>query len=176
MAAAPQDDVVHAVQVLAETLDQLSYYDVLELRPGCDYVVVREAFYARAQRFHPDRFAMTRDATLQRAAYRVYKRMTEAYNVLSDPHLRMAYDEARMRGELRLEEGARARRLGAEEREISNHFARLYLRSAQGKFDRGELRAAWVDVQLGMSLESAPPLQRVLDAIVQASRAPESDA
>lgn len=169
MATQPSTDLAQEVLQLALALDTLSYYEALDLRPGCDYVVVREAFYARAQRFHPDRFVMTRDRGLQRAAYSVYKRMTEAFNVLNDPHLRMAYDEARMRGELRLGDVARARRLSAEEREVSNQFARLYLRSAQVKLARGEVRAAWIDVQLGLSLEDAAPLRRVLEAVANAA-------
>ena len=108
-----------------------------------------------------------RSEATKRAAYAVYKRMSEAYSVLSDPHLRIAYDEARLRGELRLSEVARARRLSADERQLANQFARIYLRSAQAKLERRELRAAWIDVQLGLSLEDAPPLRELLHRIEQ---------
>ncbi|MFO0636820.1 MAG: J domain-containing protein [Nannocystaceae bacterium] len=142
-----------------------TYYDFLGLRPGCDYVAVREAFHARAQRYHPDRFVVGGDAERRQLAYEVYKRMTEAYQVLCDPELRAAYDEARLRGQTRLSEVARARRLGPDERQVSNTFARIYLRAARGKLARGDLRGAWIDVKLGLGLEQAPPLLALLDEI-----------
>jgi curved DNA-binding protein CbpA len=150
---------------LHDGLDRLSYYDFLGLRPGCDYVAIREAFYARAQRYHPDRFVFQVGDELRSAAYEVYKRMTEAYNVLFDPDLRAAYDDARMRGQPRLSELARARRLSADERQVSNTFARIYLRSAKKKLERQDVRGAWIDVQLGLMLEIAPPLVAVLEEI-----------
>jgi hypothetical protein len=70
-----------------------------------------------------------------------------------------------MKGEVRLSEVARARRLTQDERQLANQFARIYLRSAQAKIERGELRAAWIDVQLGLSLEDAGVLRKLLETI-----------
>jgi len=156
---------------LHDGLDRLSYYEFLGLRPGCDYVAVREAFHARAQVYHPDRFVFVAGEALGRDAYDVYKRMTEAYNVLCDPELRAAYDDARVRGHARLSEVARARRLGADERQVANGFARIYLRSARRKLERDDVVGAWIDVQLGLVLETAPPLLAVLDEIRRHPRA-----
>ncbi len=146
-------------------LDELSYYDFLGLRPGCDYVAVREGFYARAQRFHPDQFVHVDGASLKQAVYEVYKRMTESYNVLLDPELRLAYDKTLASGEVRLSEVARARRITAEERQVSNTLARIYLRSAKKKLARGRMLEAWIDAKLALSLESAPPLATLLHQI-----------
>lgn len=150
---------------LFDGLDTLSYYDYLGLRRGCDYVAVREGFYARAQRFHPDQFVHTSGDSLKKAVYEVYKRMTESYNVLLDPELRLAYDKALANGEARLSEVARARRITAEERQVSNTLARIYLRSAKKKLARGRILQAWVDAKLALSLESAPPLDQLLAEI-----------
>ncbi len=150
---------------LHDGLERLSYYEFLGLRPGCDYVAIRDAFHARAQRYHPDRFVFTVGSELVKAAYEVYKRMTEAYNVLFDPDLRAAYDEARMKGHARLSDVARSKRLTADERQVANTFARIYLRSARTKLERKDLRGAWIDVQLGLVLEVAPPLVAVLEEI-----------
>lgn len=161
-----QSDPSAEVHALYEGLEQLTYYDFLGLRPGCDYVAVRDAFYVRAQQFHPDRFVPMGNSELTRKVYAVYKRVTEAFNVLSDPWLRVAYDEARLRGEVRLSDLVRARRLRGDERQLSNPFARIYLRSGQSKLERGEVVAAWIDVRLGLSLEDAAPLRELHDAIV----------
>lgn len=159
------DEFADELARLHRGLDELSYYDFLGLRPGCDYVAVREAFHARAQRFHPDRFALVAGQVTRDEAYAVYKRMTEAYNALLDPELRTEYDAARVRGQQRLPEAARAKRLSPDERQVSNNFARIYLRSARAKLARGDLRGAWIDVQLGLGLEHAPPLVGVLEEI-----------
>jgi DnaJ-class molecular chaperone len=159
-------ELVREVTRLHEGLSMLSYYDFLALRPGCDYVTVREAFYARAQRFHPDRFVAMKGDAIRQAAYEVYKRMTESFNVLMDPQLRLAYDAVRLQGKSRLSDVARAkRRLGADERQVANLFARIYMRSARAKLERGDIEAAWIDVQLGLSLEEALPLRGLLRAI-----------
>jgi hypothetical protein len=70
-----------------------------------------------------------------------------------------------VRGEARLSEVARARRLTAEERQVHNPFARIYLRSARRKLEQGEVRGAWVDVRLGLTLEQATPLRKLLTEI-----------
>jgi DnaJ-class molecular chaperone len=150
---------------LFETLATASYYDVLGLRPGCDYVAVREAFHGKAQRYHPDRWVFVATETLKQQAYAVYKRMTEAYNVLLDPELRAAYDAARVRGESRLSEVARARRISGPELRVANTFARIYLRAARAKLDRDDVRGAWIDVQLGLGIERAEPLETLLAEI-----------
>jgi len=161
-------ELVSEVARLVDGMDRLTYYDFLGLRPDCDYIIVRDAFYARAQRFHPDRFVSLEGQTVKRAVYSVYKRMTEAYNVLSDPELRRAYDEGLVRGEVRLDAIQRSRRLDAEERQVSNTFARIYLRAARNKLERGDVVGAWIDVELGLSIEEASPLRDLHVHVIRA--------
>lgn len=168
------DEQLEEIMRLYDGLEELSYYEYLGLRPGCDYVAVRDGFYARAQRFHPDQFLHRGGQSLHQAVYTVFKRMTEAYNVLLDPELRVLYDAAIERGEARLSEVARARRLTTEERKVHNTFARIYLRSARRKLEQGQLRGAWVDARLGLSLEQADPLRRLLAEIESRPGAPRS--
>jgi DnaJ-class molecular chaperone len=160
------------IRRLHDGLDKHNYYDFLGVRPGSDYVAVRDAFHARAQRCHPDRF-VTAAETERKIAYEVYKRMTEAYAVLSDPELRSAYDAVRVTGQVRLAETARARRLTSEERQVSNIFARIYLRSARAKIARADVLGAWIDVELGLDLEAAEPLRALRDSVLAHPRARE---
>ena len=166
-------ELVSEVARLFDGIDTLSYYEFLALRPTCDYLVVRDAFYSRAQRFHPDRFVATQGASVKKAVYAVYKRMTEAYNVLSDPVLRQAYDQSLRQGEVRLAAERRSRRLSAEERQVSNAFARIYLRSARAKMQRSDLNGAWIDIELGLSIEEAQPLRDLHVQIVRRMARPE---
>ncbi len=160
-------ELVSEVARLYEGLERLTYYDFLGLTTRSDYIEVREAFYVRAQRFHPDRFVSLEAMAVKKAVYAVYKRMTEAYQVLSDPELRRRYDDTRAEGRLRLSAVDRSRRLGAEERQVSNVFARLYLRSARLKLERGDLDGAWIDAELGLSVEDAEPLRAVQVQIIR---------
>ncbi len=152
-------ELVSEVARLADRLHEIDYYEALAVERSCDYVRVRDAFYERAQRFHPDRFVSIGAEAVKRAVYAVYKRMTEAYNVLADPELRRAYDRQLAAGAKRLSDEARARRLSPEERQVASVFARVYLRSARGKLARGDLDGAWIDVELGLSIEDAVPLR-----------------
>lgn len=155
-------------------LESMTYYEFLGVRPSSDYVAIRDAYYDRAQQLHPDRFVAYGAGSLQRSAYAVYKRISEAFSVLSDPQLRIAYDEARLRGAHRLDDVARARRRSPQERQLSNNFARIYYRAAVKKLERGLLRAAWIDVQLGLSLEDAPVLRDLENRIITHPDGPAS--
>jgi len=167
-------ELVDELNRLHAGLDKLSYYEFLGVAPSCDYVAIRDAFYLRAQRLHPDRFVVLDEEHIKRVAYDVYKRITEAYNVLSDPELRRSYDNVLGSGEPRLAAEARARRLDSDERGIGSPFARIYLRSARSKLERGDVSGAWVDVELGLSIEQALPL-RALQAELVRRMAGEKD-
>ncbi|WP_295444726.1 J domain-containing protein [uncultured Thiodictyon sp.] len=66
------------------------YYATLGLTPSADAVVVRAAYKALAQRYHPDKMGVTPDTAGLRMA-----ELNEAYGVLSDPAKRVEYDRLR---------------------------------------------------------------------------------
>lgn len=71
-----------------------NYYAVLGLLHTAEAVVVKAAYKALAQRYHPDRFAG--DAAYAKAKMEA---LNEAYRVLSSTQKRQAYDRELM-GEL----------------------------------------------------------------------------
>ncbi len=168
MSKSGMGELVSEVAALADQLEQLNYYEFLGVGPRADYIAIRDAFYTRAQRFHPDRFVAMEGESVKKAVYAVYKRMTEAYNVLSDPELRVVYDRALVEGQVRLAPEFRSRRLDADERQVANPFARIYLRSGRRKYELGDLNGAWIDCELGLSLEETPPLRNLHVGIVRA--------
>lgn len=66
------------------------YYAILGILPGAEDVVIRAAYKALAQRYHPDRFDGDREEGYQRMA-----EINEAYQVLSDSASHDEYDKAR---------------------------------------------------------------------------------
>lgn len=65
------------------------YYSVLGVLPGAEDIVIRAAYKALAQRYHPDRYSESKDE-----ANRIMASINEAYSVLSDPFRRREYDQA----------------------------------------------------------------------------------
>ncbi len=65
------------------------YYSVLGVLPVAEDVVIKGAYRALAQRYHPDRFVGSKEE-----GGRLMAAINEAYFVLSDPDLREAYDKA----------------------------------------------------------------------------------
>jgi hypothetical protein len=69
----------------------LDYYAILGVHPTAEDVVIRAAYKALAQRYHPDRFAGSKDE-----AHRRMSDLTKAYEVLADPVRRPKYDRRRV--------------------------------------------------------------------------------
>ena len=68
----------------------VDYYAVLGVNPSAEDVVIRAAYKALAQRYHPDRFAGSKEV-----AHRRMSELTQAYEVLADPVRRPKYDRRR---------------------------------------------------------------------------------
>jgi DNA-binding response OmpR family regulator len=73
-------------------LDRLDLYQVLEITPYASPAQVKDAYYARSLEFHPDRFAQLEDREVREKIYQIYKRVSEAFRVLSNAERRSQYD------------------------------------------------------------------------------------
>jgi curved DNA-binding protein CbpA len=80
---------------LQEFFDRLSrarnHYEVLDLSRGVSGVQVKNAYHSLARRFHPDRFHQS-DPQLRARVDSAFARIAQAYETLSDPSLRAAYE------------------------------------------------------------------------------------
>ena len=77
---------------LAGILDELDYYQLLEVPRDAAPTDIKQAYYTGARSFHPDVNRQLDGGGLARCE-RISKRITEAYCVLRDPRQRTAYDE-----------------------------------------------------------------------------------
>ena len=64
----------------------MNLYEILGVSPQAEEIVIRAAYRALAQRYHPDKSANKETAAVRMRA------IQEAYQVLSDPVSRVAYD------------------------------------------------------------------------------------
>lgn len=92
-----------------EDLDQLDYYTLLGVEPDASEAELKTAFRKFALRYHPDRFAGASKDKVDRATA-IYRRGSEAIEVLGDPRQRKAYDHGLAKGELRLTSEGRAKK------------------------------------------------------------------
>lgn len=65
----------------------ITHYDQLQVSPNANSAVIRAAYKALSQKWHPDKH---RDNTAQ--AYQQFHIIKQAYDVLSDPTSRQQYD------------------------------------------------------------------------------------
>ena len=91
-----------AIRQWLAALDSISYYQLFSVAPEATFDDLRNGFHAFAESFHPDGHQW-RHPNEQAAVSYIFKRGTEAYRVLSDPQLRVRYDEALKNGILRPE-------------------------------------------------------------------------
>jgi curved DNA-binding protein CbpA len=92
----------HAIHQWLAVLDTISYYDIFRVAKTATHDDLRSAFHDFAETFHPDVHAWRHPDEHAAIAY-IFKRGTEAYRVLSDPQLRVRYDDALANGILRPE-------------------------------------------------------------------------
>ncbi|CAG9531695.1 unnamed protein product [Cercopithifilaria johnstoni] len=67
------------------------FYSILEIPSNADDVTIRKAYRKLALQWHPDK-----NPNNNKAAEQKFKRITEAYEVLSDPKKRNSYDRSRL--------------------------------------------------------------------------------
>jgi curved DNA-binding protein CbpA len=145
------------IRALAGLLDELDYYQLLELRPDAPMSAIRGAYHRASRRFHPDAH---RDApaSVRAEVSRIARRIAEAYSVLRDPRRRRVYDRqlggssARLRMPLALAE-VEAERQHREEREGRTPNGQRYFRLAQADLGRGDRAAAERNLRTALTFE-----------------------
>ena len=102
---------------------EISFYDELGVHPGASSREIKAAFYRKSKDCHPDMNQDNPEALAQ------FQTISEAYNTLSNPRMRMKYDK-----------GVLKRSSSVAEREMSDHQFQNEIfydsRGAEGKNKR----------------------------------------
>jgi len=87
------EDFCVEVRAFAEALPQLDYYEILGIARDAPTGAVRDAFFDRSKRFHPDRYFNKKLGPYEGLLHEIYKRVVAANEVLRDEQLRRGYDQ-----------------------------------------------------------------------------------
>lgn len=79
---------------LERTIDKLDHFAVLGLRPGTPPDEVKKAFYEASRRYHPDRYFGKNLGSFRARIDRIFRRISEAQQVLTDASRRADYLKA----------------------------------------------------------------------------------
>jgi curved DNA-binding protein CbpA len=152
---------------LSDPLDRLDYYTLLGVAADADPPAIKAAFRRFARKYHPDRFAGAPAEKVERAS-RIYRRGSEAVQVLTDPVARRAYDVALRAGTLRLRtedrERAEARARAPEQEEraqpIRSPQALAFYNRAAEAAREGRWRDAWKAIKTALEHEPENALMK----------------
>lgn len=160
------------VMALGETLDTMSYYQLLDVEITATREVIEQAYYRRARNIHPDRHAYETDPGRTHTLVRLYARFGEAFRVLRDPGLRAAYEPELASGRARLskdaEQASRLKTMAPDPR--TPHAAKL-LETARTLLAAGNTAGCRAQLQLAAQFEpDSPAIKRTIEACSKAGQ------
>lgn len=169
------------VRALYRLIDQVDYYQVLGVEPSASPEQLRRAYFDLSLEFHPDRFFLLRSGDLKEKIYAVYRRITEAYTVLSDERRRQSYDDSRKSGssEKRAAPDQREERVRREvpssgktlEVPARDAKAKRLIELARIAFSEGDLHGARLHLHLALTYETDnAQLRAAIDSVAKMSR------
>jgi DnaJ-class molecular chaperone len=163
------------VRALASLVDELDYYQLLEIERDAPASAVKRGYYAVTRRLHPD--ANRALASAEREVLEgLARRVSEAYQVLRDGRRRRAYDAqlaGGAGGRMQLAEAE----AHAEKEALDHHMGRTpngrrFFNLARADIDRGDLVSAGRNLRTALTFEPANPyFKKKLDEVAAAQRA-----
>ncbi len=162
-------EVARAIDARFARHDRQDYYALLEVDRRADADEIREAYHRIARWLHPDRHARLRGSHphVYERINTLYKRLGEAYRVLTDDDQRRSYNLGlHKRGSLRLDTRQGSDR---ETRELSlcaTDEARSHVLESLEARSLGDLE--WAEEAMARAVECEPdnrPLALILDSI-----------
>ncbi|MBC8029998.1 MAG: DnaJ domain-containing protein [Pyrinomonadaceae bacterium] len=129
-----------------------SFYEVIDVAPTAGTNEIKEAYYALARRYHPDRFHLKSGTRLHEQISSAFARITQAYETLIDVKARSTYDATLERSRKFAEtapksEKARPTSVEADALEVdptqsTSEQAERYFREGFSSLQQGQISAA----------------------------------
>jgi curved DNA-binding protein CbpA len=130
-----------------------NHYEVMQLPSTASTNEIKDAYYALARRYHPDRFHLKSGTRLHSEISSAFARITQAYETLTNPNSRAAYDHSVERSKRFADEATKANAAQAAaavadlDLEVSESAAELgpaeySFREGCGALQQGRINAA----------------------------------
>lgn len=167
------------VRTMFRLLDEVDYYQILGVDADADAEHLKRAYFDLSLEFHPDRFFLLRSGDLKEKIYAIYRRISEAYAVLSDERRRDAYDAGRVarhekRAAPEVREELRAPvpevRGGVFDVAATSPKAKRFIELARGAMDEGDVNGARLHLAFALAYEESPALRAASDRIALLAR------
>lgn len=79
-----------------ESLGEFNYYKILGIKKDADKREIKRAYFALSREFHPDRYFRKTIGTFKPMLEAIFRKVSEAYEVVYDPESRKEYDKSIM--------------------------------------------------------------------------------
>ncbi len=146
----------HEIDALARIVDELDYYQLLQVEPGVSNRDLKLAYYQISRTYHPDA-NRTLDSATRESCHRISKVMTEAYCVLRDPRKRSAYaTHLESGGGRRMQlAAARAAHAKTQSRELTGTTpqGKQFLLKAEASIGQEDYASAIQNLQMAITFE-----------------------
>ncbi len=152
-----EEDFKRQINSLSKVIDDLDYYQILKVDQMSFEEDIKRAYFEESRIYHPDKY-YTDPPEFQQKITAIFKRVCEAYRVLSDPEKRPFYTKLingpdrkkYLRFDLRL---LKAETEKAED-EGSSPLAKKYYKMAKTAIQNKDFKAAKINLQLAIKMES----------------------
>ena len=144
------------INTLAKVIDELDYYQILKIDQMAFEEDIKRAYFEESRVYHPDKF-FGEPPEIQEKVNKIFKRICEAYKVLSNPEKRALYTKLINGPERKkyLRFDLRLLRSEAQEKEDegSTPLARKYYKMAKTALQNKDYKGAKINLQLALKLE-----------------------
>jgi CheY-like chemotaxis protein len=146
---------VQHLRAFADAMDQQDYWSLMSLEMDMDRQALRAAYDRLSLQFHPDRHPRLHGTESEELLHTVYKRIGEAYRVLSDPRKEKRYRKQHSAGAVRYDDSTRDKTGPESIEDLSENMAtRRFLKLADTAHTQGDIRTAIQNLRFAHSIES----------------------
>jgi curved DNA-binding protein CbpA len=137
--ATEESRIGEQVREMLQRFEVANHYEVLAVPSDAQEIEIKSAYYEMARRYHPDRFASSRDSELRAQVEQLFTYITAAYAALGDAGARASYDEQRLKKESLVESTLQGRAVVDADRE---KMADALYRSGRAALKNGDFNKA----------------------------------